>query len=149
MSIKLNFTYVVREPSDGQFGVVRGGQWNGLIRSWSDMWKNRKCHKYENVNARQVIDKEVMLGAAAFTVSRERSQVQAYCLSPFAFAFAFAFAFGFTFVPLPLSFSFTKVKAVFLLDGEKHLFLGQEDYCPTIQGLSFVKTRHLYCRIYI
>ena len=81
VSIKLNFTYVVREPSDGQFGVVRGGQWNGLIRSWSDMWKNRKCQKYENVNARQVIDKEVMLGAAAFTVSRERSQVQAYCLS--------------------------------------------------------------------
>ena len=40
--MKLNFTYVVREPSDGQFGVVRGGQWNGLIRSWSDMWKNRK-----------------------------------------------------------------------------------------------------------
>ena len=32
VSIKLNFTYVVREPSDGQFGVVRGGQWNGLIR---------------------------------------------------------------------------------------------------------------------
>ena len=44
VSIKLNFTYVVREPSDGQFGVVRGGQWNGLIRSWSDVWKNRKCH---------------------------------------------------------------------------------------------------------
>ena len=34
VSMKLNFTYVVREPSDGQWGVVRGGQWNGLIR-WS------------------------------------------------------------------------------------------------------------------
>ena len=38
VSIKLNFTYVVREPSDGQFGVVRGGQWNGLIRC--NKWLN-------------------------------------------------------------------------------------------------------------
>ena len=32
MSQKLNFTYVVVEPADGQWGVARGGQWNGMIR---------------------------------------------------------------------------------------------------------------------
>ena len=93
------------------------------------MWKNRKCQKYENVNARQVIDKEVMLGAAAFTVSRERMQVQAYCLSLclclclglclhlchclFICLYLCAFAFVFAFV-----FLLHKSKSCFLLDVE-------------------------------
>ena len=55
-------------------------------------------------------------------------------LSAFAFALVFAsifvivFLFAFIFVPLhlslPLSFYYTKVKAVFLLDVEKHIFWG-------------------------
>ena len=71
-------------------------------------------------------------------------------LSAFAFAFAFAFAsvfvvvffLAFTFVPLrlslPLSFYYTKVKAVFLLDVEKHLFLGQDSVCSKGDNTSFV-----------
>lgn len=55
VSYKLNFTYMVRQPADGQWGIKEGGGWNGMIR--------------------QVMDKEVMLGAAAFTVSHERIQV--------------------------------------------------------------------------
>ena len=52
---KLNFTYVVKEPSDGLWGDRKRGEWNGLIK--------------------QVIDKEVMLSAAALSVSKERLSV--------------------------------------------------------------------------
>merc|ERR1712200_388624 len=49
---KLNFTYIVKEPRDGKWGDSDSGSWNGLIR--------------------QVIDNEVMLSAAAISVSKER-----------------------------------------------------------------------------
>ena len=33
VSYKLNFTYMVRQPADGQWGIKEGGGWNGMIRS--------------------------------------------------------------------------------------------------------------------
>jgi hypothetical protein len=72
VSHKLNFTFVVREPADGQWGVIKAGVWNGLIR-----WSSSACWQCDCTapHCRQVMDKEVMLGAAAFTVSHERMQV--------------------------------------------------------------------------
>ena len=52
---KLNFTYIVKEPRDGKWGDSESGSWNGLIR--------------------QVIDKEVVVSAAALSVSKERLSV--------------------------------------------------------------------------
>ena len=52
---KLNFTYVVKEPSDGKWGDKKNGQWNGMIE--------------------QVIKKEVLLAAASFAISAERQAV--------------------------------------------------------------------------
>ena len=73
VSYKLNFTYMVRQPADGQWGIKEGGGWNGMIRSGQQVLEDRLgIHVL-----RQVMDKEVMLGAAAFTVSHERIQVAA------------------------------------------------------------------------
>ncbi|KAK8399557.1 hypothetical protein O3P69_003545 [Scylla paramamosain] len=53
MGAKLNFTYVVRPPPDGQWGMMdSSGNWNGMMK--------------------MVQDKEVMMGVAAFTVSDKR-----------------------------------------------------------------------------
>ena len=54
ISYKLNFSYTIREPSDGLWGSEVNGKWNGMIK--------------------QVIDKEVMLAAAAFAINDERMQ---------------------------------------------------------------------------
>ena len=71
ISYKLNFTYVVKEPADGLWGLKENGQWNGMIR--------------------QVMDEEVMLAAAAFSVSHERLQVvnftKALDLQPYTFMY--------------------------------------------------------------
>jgi len=62
ISWKLNFTYEVEEPRDGKWGVKdSSGNWNGLIR--------------------QVVDGDVMLAAAAFTVSRERLEAVNFSMS--------------------------------------------------------------------
>ena len=71
ISYKLNFTYVVKEPADGLWGLKQNGQWNGLIK--------------------QVMDGEVMLAAAAFAVSHERQQVVNFSmpldLQPYTFMY--------------------------------------------------------------
>ena len=71
ISHKLNFSYSVREPADGLWGAQEGGTWNGMIK--------------------QVVDKEVMLAAAAFAISYERMQVvnftSALDLQPYAFMY--------------------------------------------------------------
>lgn len=71
ISHKLNFSYSIREPADGLWGAQEGGAWNGMIR--------------------QVVDKEVMLAAAAFAISYERMEVvnftSAIDLQPYAFMY--------------------------------------------------------------
>ena len=48
---QLNFSYVITEPADGAWGVrTAGGDWSGMIG--------------------QLVDREVMLGAAAFAISQ-------------------------------------------------------------------------------
>jgi len=68
---KLNFTYVVKEPRDGLWGLKKNGQWNGLIK--------------------QVMDKEVVLAAAAFSISHERQEVVNFSmpldLQPYTFMY--------------------------------------------------------------
>ena len=49
--LQLNFSYVITEPADGAWGVrTAGGDWSGMIG--------------------QLVDREVMLGAAAFAISQ-------------------------------------------------------------------------------
>merc|ERR1719291_480962 len=72
ISYKLNFTYVITEPADGAWGVrTAGGDWSGMIG--------------------QLVDREVMLGAAAFAISQERKEVvnftSAIDLHPYAFMY--------------------------------------------------------------
>ena len=71
ISYKLNFTYVVKVPADGLWGVKVNGQWNGMIK--------------------QVMDKEVFMAAAAFAVSLERNEVvnfsRPFDLQPYTFIF--------------------------------------------------------------
>ena len=72
ISYKLNFTYSVHEPADGQFGTEQAdGSFNGMIK--------------------QVMDKEVMLAAAAFTTTYERMKVvnftSAIDLHPYGFMY--------------------------------------------------------------
>jgi len=68
---KLNFTYVVKVPSDGLWGLKKGGEWNGLIK--------------------QVMDGDVVLAAAAFAISHERQQVVNFTmpldLQPYTFMY--------------------------------------------------------------
>jgi len=71
ISYKLNFTYVVKVPADGLWGLKVNGQWNGLIR--------------------QVMDEEVLMAAAAFAISYERQQVVNFTkpldLQPYTFMY--------------------------------------------------------------
>lgn len=71
ISYKLNFTYVVKEPSDGKWGDLKNGKWNGMIS--------------------QVINNEVLLAAAAFSVSAEREVVVNFTvpldMQPYAFMY--------------------------------------------------------------
>ncbi|XP_042864338.1 ionotropic receptor 93a-like [Penaeus japonicus] len=55
LASKLNFTYVVRTPPDGKWGAKENGEWNGMVR--------------------MIMDKEVILGVASFSVSEQRSEV--------------------------------------------------------------------------
>ncbi|XP_066943243.1 ionotropic receptor 93a-like [Macrobrachium rosenbergii] len=55
LGAKLNFSYVVRTPADGQWGVENNGKWNGMIK--------------------MIQDKEVIIGVAAFSVSAQRMKV--------------------------------------------------------------------------
>ncbi|XP_069953215.1 ionotropic receptor 93a-like isoform X3 [Cherax quadricarinatus] len=53
LAVKLNFSYVVLVPPDKQWGVMGNtGNWNGMIK--------------------MIMDNEVLLGAASFTVSDQR-----------------------------------------------------------------------------
>ena len=36
ISYKLNFSYIVREPEDGQWGIRNGNSWSGMIRQLVD-----------------------------------------------------------------------------------------------------------------
>ncbi|XP_069170054.1 ionotropic receptor 93a isoform X2 [Procambarus clarkii] len=55
LASKLNFSYVVRVPADNQWGVAdKNGNWNGMVKL--------------------IQNGEVVLGAAAFTVSEKRMQ---------------------------------------------------------------------------
>lgn len=71
IALKLNFTYVVKQPKDGLWGLQKDGQWNGMIK--------------------QVMDKEVMMAAAAFSISHERQQVVNFSmpldLQPYTFMY--------------------------------------------------------------
>ena len=72
ISHKLNFTYSVHEPPDGLYGNEQSdGSYNGMIK--------------------QVMNKEVMLGAAAFATTLDRMKVvnftQALDLHPYAFMY--------------------------------------------------------------
>eukprot|EP00090_Calanus_glacialis_P014319 TRINITY_DN2308_c0_g1_i1.p1 TRINITY_DN2308_c0_g1~~TRINITY_DN2308_c0_g1_i1.p1 ORF type:complete len:839 (-),score=174.35 TRINITY_DN2308_c0_g1_i1:100-2616(-) len=71
ISYKLNFTYVVKVPEDGLWGLKVNGQWNGLIK--------------------QVMDGDVVMAAAAFAVSHERQQVVNFTmpidLQPYTFMY--------------------------------------------------------------
>ncbi|XP_047486802.1 LOW QUALITY PROTEIN: ionotropic receptor 93a-like [Penaeus chinensis] len=55
LASKLNFTYVVRPPSDGKWGAKENGQWNGMVK--------------------MIMDKEVIMGVASFSVSEQRMEV--------------------------------------------------------------------------
>ena len=56
ISHNLNFTYIVKEPADGLWGVKQqNGKWNGLIR--------------------QIVDEEVFMASAAMAISAERLDV--------------------------------------------------------------------------
>ncbi|XP_068230877.1 ionotropic receptor 93a-like [Palaemon carinicauda] len=73
LAAKLNFTYVVRTPPDGQWGIDTGnGNWNGMIR--------------------MIMDKEVLIGVAAFSVSAQRMEVVNFTSNidrqPYAFMIA-------------------------------------------------------------
>ena len=71
ISYKLNFTYVVKVPEDGLWGLKVNGQWNGLIK--------------------QVMDGDVVMAAAAFAVSHKRQQVVNFTmpidLQPYTFMY--------------------------------------------------------------
>ena len=71
ISYKLNFSYSVREPADGKWGLQHNGEWNGMIK--------------------QVMDKDVLLAAAAFSITYDRMQVinftSAIDLQPYAFMY--------------------------------------------------------------
>lgn len=71
ISKKLNFTYIVKEPADGLWGLKVNGEWNGLIK--------------------QVMDGDVLMAAAAFAVSHERQQVVNFTipldLQPYTFMY--------------------------------------------------------------
>jgi len=71
ISYQMNFSYIVREPADGQWGIQTGGQWSGMIN--------------------QLINDEVVVAAAAFAVSHERRQVvnftEALDIQPYAFMY--------------------------------------------------------------
>ena len=71
ISYKLNFSYIVREPGDGQWGIRSGNSWSGMIR--------------------QLVDKEVVVAAAAFAISHDRRQAvnfsSALDLQPYAFMY--------------------------------------------------------------
>eukprot|EP00092_Neocalanus_flemingeri_P000465 GFUD01000495.1.p1 GENE.GFUD01000495.1~~GFUD01000495.1.p1 ORF type:complete len:837 (+),score=225.49 GFUD01000495.1:88-2598(+) len=71
ISKKLNFTYIVKEPKDGLWGLKVNDKWNGMIK--------------------QVMDGEVMMAAAAFSISHERQQVVNFTmpldLQPYTFMY--------------------------------------------------------------
>ena len=71
ISYKLNFTFRVLTPADGQWGDKVNGKWTGMVR--------------------QVMDKEVMLAAAAFSVTSDRREVVGFTepvdLHPYGFMY--------------------------------------------------------------
>ena len=43
ISYKLNFSYIVREPEDGQWGIRNGNSWSGMIRQLVDKEVTLSC----------------------------------------------------------------------------------------------------------
>nr|AGJ51190.1 olfactory ionotropic receptor IR93a [Panulirus argus] len=73
LASKLNFSYVVRPPADGQWGVMdSSGNWNGMVK--------------------MVSDGEVLIGVAAFSVSDQRMKAVNFTTTidrqPYAFMIA-------------------------------------------------------------
>ena len=71
ISYKLNFTFRVSTPEDGEWGDNVNGKWTGMIR--------------------QVMDKEVHLAAAAFATTLDRMEVVGFTepvdLHPYGFMY--------------------------------------------------------------
>ena len=71
ISYLMNFTYIVREPADGQWGLKTGDRWSGMMG--------------------QLVNHEVILAAAPFAISPERRQAVNFSdiidIHPYAFMY--------------------------------------------------------------